>query len=115
MVLKRVLAGFLLCSLPVMAAELPADPTRPLSFKKSSKTVAVAKRHYSLSYLMTGKSRRVAVINGKMVQPGGQVDGARVLAITSEGVSLRVGNQPRTLLIGQTTGFKKEKRDRKHN
>ncbi len=113
---NSILIGLALCcASAVMAQELPGDPTRPALYKPTVKTVKVAKRHYELSYLMIGESRKVAVVNGKRVTVGSWVDGARVVAITAQGVRLQVGNQSRTLSIGKQTGFKKEFSDRKRN
>lgn len=110
-----ILAGAIMLSMQVAASELPGDPTRPTAYKAVVKQAKVAKRHFVLSYLMVGEKRRVAVVNGQQVVPGSQVDGARVLSITSDGVRLRVGNQSRMLLISKQTGFKKELSDRKRN
>ncbi|MBE9396825.1 hypothetical protein IOQ59_06060 [Pontibacterium sp. N1Y112] len=110
-----ILAGAVVLSMQVSANELPGDPTRPTAYKTVVKTTQVAKRHFTLSYLMVGEKRRVAVVNGQQVVPGSRVDGARVLTITPDGVRLQVGNQRRTLLINKQTGFKKELSDRKRN
>lgn len=110
-----IIAGFVLLSTQIAANELPGDPTRPTTYKAEVKKAKVAKRHFTLSYVMVSEKRRVAVVNGQQVVPGSWVDGARVLAIMPEGVRLKIGNQSRMLLISKQSGFKKALSDRKRN
>lgn len=113
--MRNLIFLLVLISTPLAANDLPGDPTRPTEYKPVVKATKVAKRHYALSYVMVGDKRKVAVINGKHVVPGSRVDGARVLAITTKGVRLQVGNQVRVLTISKQAGFKKELSDRKRN
>ena len=114
--MRNLIFGLMaLIAMPLSANSLPGDPTRPTEYKPVVQSTKIVKRHYALTYLMVGEKRKVAVINGKQVVPGSKVDGARVLAITSQGVRLRVGNQTRMLTISKQTGFKKELSDRKRN
>ena len=114
--MRNLILGLMaLIAMPLSANGLPGDPTRPTEYKPVVQSTKIVKRHYALTYLMVGEKRKVAVINGKQVVPGSKVDGTRVLAITKQGVRLRVGNQTRMLTISKQTGFKKELSDRKRN
>lgn len=113
---RNLIFGLLaLIAMPLSAEGLPGDPTRPTEYKPVVQSIKSVKRHYALTYLMVGETRKVAVINGQQVLTGGKVDGARVLDITTQGVRLRVGNQTRMLTISKQAGFKKELIDRKRN
>lgn len=113
---KILLMASILWSGYGMAAELPADPTRPMTFTpKIKKVTKAAARHYALTYLVVGEKRRLAVINDKQVVPGDRVDGAKVLSITAEGALLLVNGKRRMVRISKQTGFKKVLSDRKRN
>ena len=118
MVRNLIIIGTVLVTLPVFADELPGDPTKPSAFvsaKEIAEPIPVAQRQYTLSYLMVSKTRKVAVINDKRVTLGDQVDGAKVMEITPDGVRLRVGTYTKHLVVSQHAGFKKELIERKRN
>lgn len=113
---KILLMVSLIWSGSIVAAELPADPTRPMTFTpKVNKVHKAAARHYALTYLVVGENRRLAVINDKQVVPGDRVDGAKVLSITTDGAVLLVNGKRRMVKISKQTGFKKVLSDRKRN
>lgn len=69
------------------------DPTRPAhnavpqtNHNESHQTGQV----FKVSQIYISKKKKLAIINGKKVKMGDQVDGAEVLAIKSGGVSLLV-------------------------
>ncbi|QKQ25459.1 hypothetical protein [Candidatus Reidiella endopervernicosa] len=105
-----VFALSLTMALPV-AAELQ-DPTRPPIKKKVVKPVVVkkAQQKWALSYTLVSDQRRIAVINNKVVAVGEMVDGARVVEIESDAVTLkRVGKSIKLELISSSsTAYQKE-------
>lgn len=101
----------LLLGSPLLYADtLPADPTRPLAtFFATDKQVA-PDQGYILSALITGKSNPSAVINGQRVQVGDRVDGAEVMNISKQGVTLNTGTEFQTVSLAERAGFSKVKR-----
>lgn len=72
-----------------------ADPTRPLNFAISVDTEealeifrTVVPASYAVSFIRTGSSSSVAVINGQSVTIGDLIGGAKVVAIDRSGVTL---------------------------
>ena len=83
---NRITAIFLmLCSWHGIAEQLPADPTQPSVAVQLS--AISEKPAYNLSWLRIGSVTKMAVVNGKRVQVGDVVDGAKVLSIAHKGVS----------------------------
>lgn len=84
------LAFVLLFALPATGETL-RDPTRPL------KEAAPLQRHepsFQLNAILSGQQRsNVAIINGKTVTEGDSVEGAKVIRILPDRVSLRHGGQ----------------------
>jgi MSHA biogenesis protein MshK len=67
-----------------------ADPTRPArSLRHSPSVTETAGAALTLQSVMLSQDRRVAVINGRSVQPGDRVFGARVVEISLSAVRLR--------------------------
>ena len=67
-----------------------ADPTRPArSSRRPSAVTETAEAALTLQSVMLSEHRRVAVINGRRVEPGDQVFGARVVEISLSAVRLR--------------------------
>ena len=98
---------FMLCSWHGIAEPLPADPTRP---SVAAQLSAVSdKPAYNLSWLRIGSITKMAVVNGKRVQVGDDVDGAKVLSIAHKGVTLDVGSQEQLISLAETKGFSKVK------
>ncbi|MFY0678791.1 MAG: hypothetical protein JXR18_16075 [Neptuniibacter sp.] len=108
--LKRLLAfGFVsLMSMAVSAENLPADPTKPAtSFAVSD--VEKGAEQFTVSSLITGKKRNLAVVNGQSVYVGDLVDGAKVLKIGRQGVHLEVLGERQFISLTDRQGFSKKK------
>ena len=75
-------------------AEVLRDPTRPYSAKPVAepttvKGIATAKAtRFSVSAILVSQKRRVAIVNGKRVSEGDQVDGATVVKILADRLRL---------------------------
>lgn len=67
-----------------------ADPTRPArSSLRSPSVTETTEAALTLQSVLLSEQRRVAVINGRRVQPGDRVFGARVVEISLFAVRLR--------------------------
>jgi MSHA biogenesis protein MshK len=76
----------------VSGQELLADPTRPTAaFRSGSGTggTAAGPAKWTLTSTLIAPDRRVAVINGKVVQVGQKIDGAELVAVETGSVLLR--------------------------
>lgn len=71
----------------------PADPT--ISRSAESHTV----QHWNLSSILISPQRRIAVINGRSLQVGQSLAGARVLSIEADQVVLRQGDRTHILRL----------------
>jgi hypothetical protein len=84
----------LLLPLAAVAAGAPAqetlgDPTRPTSLSEPEEGRLVPQGpRWRLQSILVADDRRVAVINGHAVPQGGHVDGATVLEVRPDGVTL---------------------------
>ena len=73
------LIGLLLTGAGVDAAsEVLRDPTRPYT---GSEVIAAAPPRFAVNAIIVSDARRIAIVNGKRVAIGGQVNGATVIAI----------------------------------
>ncbi len=70
------------------------DPTRPPGLPPPAAAAAAPPPHYQLTSILIAQQRRIAVVNGRQVQVGDRVDGARVEAIAPDRVTLRKGERP---------------------
>jgi MSHA biogenesis protein MshK len=108
---QRLSTASLVCALvaagasPAAAAQarLP-DPTRPPQAAASAGADAPApakgaKPPARLQSVLISPQRRLAVIDGRTVRLGGEIDGARVVAITESTVTLRRGAQTEMLKL----------------
>ena len=96
---KVVLLALLI---PVALAD---DPTRPPSWAAAApakKAQVAAPVNLALRQIING-SRRLAVINDKVVTEGGVISGWRVTAIQADSVRLQRGSQQRTLVWAQAS------------
>jgi len=108
---KFTLIITLLFGSPLLYAEiLPADPTRPLATFVAADEQVAPDQGYILSSLITGKSNPSAVINGQRVQVGDRVDGAEVIEISKQGVTLNTGTEFQTVSLAERAGFSKVRR-----
>jgi hypothetical protein len=75
---------FMLATLFCMSANaIITDPTKP--FPDEPKVEAIAD-NYGLSAILISSDRRLAVVNGKLLQIGDSVDNGKVLAINTNSV-----------------------------
>jgi MSHA biogenesis protein MshK len=82
-----------LLAAPVAAAAQSGvgDPTRPTSLSEPDEAAGRAVPQgprWRLQSTLVADSRRLAVINGRTVAQGGRVDGATVLEVRQDGVTL---------------------------
>ena len=70
------------------AAEL-GDPTRPTPLGTEQETVRAATApRWQLQSTLVADTRRLAVINGKTVSQGGAIEGATLVEVRPDGVTL---------------------------
>jgi MSHA biogenesis protein MshK len=95
-VFKPVLALFLLAS-PVLAVAQDGlgDPTQPTSLSEPGDAVARAAQRprWRLQSTLVADDRKVAVINGRTVSLGERIEGATLLEVRSDGVTLQQDGQ----------------------
>ncbi len=81
----------LLCSASSGGAQPFRDPTRPPRAAVAAEKVD--RGSWTLSSVLVSPARRVALLNGRAVQEGALIDGARVVAIEAGRVRLRQNRQ----------------------
>lgn len=89
------------------------DPTQPLrgSVKQTSDGDSVMLTagfidgfaSYKVVSILVSPSRKIAIVNGEQVQIGSVVDGASVVAIERDSVSLSVNNETRQIFMNDGT------------
>lgn len=79
------------------------DPTRPGQYQPGP-----AKIQYRLESILFSQSRRVAVINGKVLAEGEKIGSARVLSIGEDTVRLQTGGKTLKLTL-QRPSIRQEK------
>jgi hypothetical protein len=82
--MHMALAFLLIAGSSVTFADPLADPTRPFSADRASPVRAAPE--FTVTAVINASSRRVAVVNGVVVQAGGRVGDARILEILPDGV-----------------------------
>ena len=88
--MSRLVAAALLV-VPALAAAQGGlgDPTRPTSLSEpDSVLAAVQGPRWRLQSTLVADTRRLAVINGRTVAQGGRIDGATVVEVRRDGVTL---------------------------
>ncbi len=86
-----VLAGWLVAGVPAGAERLP-DPMRPPQTGSGMAPASVGEpQDWKLHMIRISPHQRLAVINGRIVKPGDEVSGARVLSVGANSVQLRKG------------------------
>ena len=102
--LKAALVVLLLGGVIPAAAENLSDPTKPWAYKPQAAgdagAAAAAVKTPALSSTMISPERRIAVIDGQIVQEGDRLGSKKVIAIEAGLVRLRgpQGNSTLTLL-----------------
>jgi hypothetical protein len=78
---------------PLRADDVLRDPTRPPQSVEAAKVVPPEGGSWQVSSILFSSLRRVATVNGQVVQEGDRVDGARVTRIEAAVVYLQVGSR----------------------
>ena len=93
---KTLLVGFCLAmSFQVMAYD---DPTRPAHFQS-----VVTKEPLKLESILYGATRKVAVINGKVLAEGETIGNKKLIHIGKDRVKLAGSNSEQTLTLKRTS------------
>jgi len=85
---RAVVCGLLLACGAAAAQDGLGDPTRPTPLRAAAPVEAAAAPQWRLQSTLVAAQRRVAVINGRTVREGETVDGARLVEVRPDGVSL---------------------------
>ena len=87
---RRWMAVVLVCvTAPTLAQTGVGDPTRPTSLSEPEPDrAAVQGPRWRLQSTLVADDRRLAVINGRTVVQGARVDGAKLLEVRQDGVTL---------------------------
>lgn len=112
--IKAGIAWLLLCSISHAATgaytlpsgEIVQDPTRPADWQVVREAAQPAKQ-FQLNYILSSSERSLAMINGQRVGEGDRINGARVVRITAESVTLNVDGQTRVLQTKARKSVKK--------
>lgn len=75
------------------------DPTRPTSLTEPDAAAAARTPRWRLQSTLIADDRKVAVINGRTVSLGERIEGATLLEIHSDGVTLQSDGQRLTLRL----------------
>jgi len=78
------------------AGESLRDPTRPYSARQA---IAAVPPRFDVNAIIVSDERRIAIVNGKRVGVGGQVDSATVISIEKTELVLDVDGQKVTLRL----------------
>lgn len=79
--------------------ELLSDPTRPIregarrEGRSAQEETELATRVYSVGFVRVSSRSSIAVVNGMQVSSGQEIDGAKVVSITAQGVTLDVAGE----------------------
>jgi hypothetical protein len=87
--------ALLLAAAPALAQSGFGDPTRPtsLSEPEPEQARAVQGPRWRLQSTLVADQRRLAVINGRTVVQGARVDGARLVEVRQDGVTLEADGE----------------------
>lgn len=91
------------------SGETILDPTKPEQWQapQSTKTKAKKQVSFSLSYIRASGEQKLAMINGKKVTEGDQVNGAYVQRIRSDSVVLNYKGQQKELRMNKVQGIQR--------
>lgn len=70
-------------------AQALRDPTRPPAGSAKAATGRIEQSGWILQSVLISPERRYAIINGEIVPIGGSIEGAELVAVTAERVTLR--------------------------
>jgi len=87
--MRIAIALLALLGAPALEAEL-VDPTRPPDYRRAPPAVELPLGNdvWVLTGVKLAAGERLALLNGELVRPGAEVDGARVVAIRAAEVVL---------------------------
>ena len=93
--MSRLLAILLLvAAAPVLAQGRLGDPTRPTSLSEPDDSAPAAQGpRWRLQSTLIADDRKVAVINGRTVSQGERIEGATLIEVRSDGVTLQHDGQ----------------------
>ena len=85
----------------VSAQHSLGDPTRPTSLSEPDESAEKATQavRWRLQSTLIADDRKVAVINGRTVSQGERIEGATLLEVRSDGVTLQEDGQRRVLRL----------------
>jgi hypothetical protein len=82
---------------PALAQSGIGDPTRPTSLSdpddEQVRAAAAQGPRWRLQSTLVADNRRLAVINGRTIAQGGRVDGAKLVEVRPDGVTLEQDGQ----------------------
>ena len=94
-----ILVLFCIAAQSSLAVEILNDPMRPLVITKSGVKKESVGAGYRLSSIFISPTRRAAIINGRTVTVGEQVNNARVMDIRATEVTISLAGKTRTLTL----------------
>jgi MSHA biogenesis protein MshK len=84
------------------------DPTKPTALTAPEEERAAQGPRWRLQSTLVADTRRLAVINGRTVAQGGRIDGATLLEVRQDGVTLEVaGERIRLRLLNEAVNVKR--------
>lgn len=96
-----IAAASLLLSLPAESGEL-VDPTRPSHARAQTQTRVARAPAWRVETIIVSPTRRLALINGRMVGIGDRVSGAKVIEILPYEVQLEYQGETRRISLVAT-------------
>lgn len=100
---RRFLLAALVLAAPAALAQRLGDPTKPTALdgpdEDRAAEVAAQGPRWRLQSTLVADTRRLAVINGRTVAQGERVDGARLLEVRQDGVTLELDGERITLRL----------------
>lgn len=96
-----IAAASLLLSLPANGAEL-VDPTRPSHVRGPTPSKTVRAPAWRVQSIIVSPTRRLALINGRLVGVGDRVNGAKVVEILPYEVQLEYHGETRRISLVAT-------------
>lgn len=103
----------MLAPVAAWAEEEFRDPTRPpdVSAPAARSDQGEETREWILTSVLVSGQRRVAVLNGRQVSAGDEIDGARVVEVNTTGVTLAYGTQRFTVPMVRAVKSKSSRRE----
>ncbi|MCV6604240.1 MAG: general secretion pathway protein GspB [Porticoccaceae bacterium] len=110
---RTILLAACIALTPAALQAADRDPTRPIAYKALAKSTTRS-GGLKLESLLISKQRRQATINGTVVREGDRIAGARVMTISSAGVTVeRSGKRQQLSLNSDNVKTTTVKRDGK--